>query len=106
ASLLSTISYFFATNNKQVDDNSWTKLGRLGFITNAVSVLAIGSTLFYLILNHHYEYQYVYSHSSKSLPVYYIVSAFWEGQEGSFWLWAFWQSLLGLILIWKAKSWE
>ncbi|RZM28269.1 MAG: cytochrome C biogenesis protein [Pedobacter sp.] len=35
-----------------------------------------------------------------------MVSAFWEGQEGSFWLWAFWQSLLGGILIWRAKSWE
>src|SRR5690606_1321124 len=29
-----------------------------------------------------------------------------EGQEGSFWLWSFWQAFLGLILIWKAKSWE
>ncbi len=106
ASLLSTISYFFATTNKNLEDNSWTKLGRIGFITNSISVVGIGVTLFYLILNHHYEYQYVYAHSSKSLPVYYIVSAFWEGQEGSFWLWAFWQSLLGLILIWKAKSWE
>jgi cytochrome c-type biogenesis protein CcmF len=106
ASLLSTISYFFATNNKDLEDNSWKKLGRIGFIINLVSVIGIGSTLFYLILNHYNEYYYVYFHSSKALPVYYIVSAFWEGQEGSFWLWAFWQSLLGVILIWKAKSWE
>jgi cytochrome c-type biogenesis protein CcmF len=106
ASLLSTISYYFATTNKDLEDNSWKKLGRIGFITNLVSVIGIGSTLFYLILNHYNEYYYVYFHSSKALPVYYIVSAFWEGQEGSFWLWAFWQSLLGTILIWKAKSWE
>ncbi|MES2455302.1 MAG: cytochrome c biogenesis protein CcsA [Bacteroidota bacterium] len=106
ASLLSAISYFFAAKNKELADQSWTRLGRLGFLINWVSIIGIGATLFYLILNHYNEYYYVYSHSSKELPVYYIISAFWEGQEGSFWLWAFWQSLLGAILIWKAKSWE
>lgn len=106
ASLLSTISYFFAVQCKDTVDRSWTKLGRVAFFVNWASVIGIGITLFYLILNHNNEYYYVYAHSSKALPVYYIVSAFWEGQEGSFWLWAFWQSLLGVILIWKAKSWE
>lgn len=106
AALLSTISYIFATNNKNLQDTSWTKIGRLGFWINTLSVLGIGVILFYIILNHYNEYNYVYSHSSKELPVYYIISAFWEGQEGSFWLWSFWQALLGVILIWKAKSWE
>ncbi len=106
ASLLSAISYFFATQNKDVTDRSWQRMGRISFLINWLSVIGVGVTLFYLILNHYNEYYYVYSHSSKALPVYYIVSAFWEGQEGSFWLWAFWQSLLGAILIWKAKTWE
>ena len=44
-----------------------------------------------MILNHHYEYHYAWSHSSNDLPVYYIISSFWEGQEGSFLLWQFWQ---------------
>ena len=107
ASLLATISYFFASDRKNPEgQKSWQLIGRVSFFTNVVSIIGIGVTLFYLILNHYNEYYYVYSHSSKALPVYYIVSAFWEGQEGSFWLWAFWQSLLGVILIWKAKSWE
>jgi cytochrome c-type biogenesis protein CcmF len=106
ASLLSTVSYFFAVKNKDATNQSWTKLGRIGFAINILSIVGIGATLFYLILNHYYEYNYVYSHSSKTLPVYYIISAFWEGQEGSFWLWAFWQSVLGAILMWKAKTWE
>ena len=103
---LSTISYFFAVKNKNEQDNSWTKIGRYAFFINIVSIIGIGTILFYIILNHYFEYYYVYHHSSKTLPVYYIVSAFWEGQEGSFWLWAFWQSVLGAILIWKAKTWE
>lgn len=106
ASLLSTIAYYFAVKNKNEQDQSWTKIGRYSFFINVASIIGIGVTLFYLILNHYYEYYYVYNHSSKSLPVYYIVSAFWEGQEGSFWLWAFWQSVLGSVLIWKAKTWE
>ena len=106
ASILSTLAYFFATQNKNVEDKSWRNIGRIAFLVNWFSIIGIGVVLFYLILNHYNEYNYVYSHSSKELPVYYIVSAFWEGQEGSFWLWAFWQSLLGGILIWKAKTWE
>jgi cytochrome c-type biogenesis protein CcmF len=106
ASLLSTVAYFFAARNQDIADKSWARLGRIAFLINWVAIIGIGSTLFYLILNHFNEYYYVYSHSSKELPVYYIVSAFWEGQEGSFWLWAFWQSLLGALLIWKSKSWE
>jgi cytochrome c-type biogenesis protein CcmF len=106
ASLLSTIAYFFAVKNKNEQDQSWVRIGRYSFFINVVSIIGIGVTLFYLILNHYFEYYYVYHHSSKTLPIYYIVSAFWEGQEGSFWLWAFWQSVLGAILIWKAKTWE
>jgi cytochrome c-type biogenesis protein CcmF len=106
ASLLATIAYYFAAKNKDLSDQSWTRLGRIAFLINWVAIIGIGSTLFFLILNHYNEYYYVYSHSSKELPVYYIVSAFWEGQEGSFWLWAFWQSMLGALLIWKAKTWE
>lgn len=106
ASLLSAISYYFATTGKDGSARSWTGLGRIGFLVNWASVIGIGAVLFFLILNHYNEYYYVYSHSSKELPVYYIVSAFWEGQEGSFWLWAFWQSLLGAVVIWKAKTWE
>ncbi|MDY0906782.1 cytochrome c biogenesis protein CcsA [Pedobacter sp. CFBP9032] len=106
ASLLSTISYFFASRDKELQDKSWLNLGRIGFLINWASIIGIGVTLFYLILSHRNEYSYVYWHSSKELPIYYIVSAFWEGQEGSFWLWAFWQSFLGALLIWKAKTWE
>jgi len=106
ASLLSTIAYFFASRDTNLEDKSWRNLGRIGFLVNWASIIGIGVTLFYLILGHYNEYSYVYWHSSKQLPVYYIVSAFWEGQEGSFWLWAFWQSFLGALLIWKAKTWE
>ncbi|MFU1857614.1 heme lyase CcmF/NrfE family subunit [Sphingobacterium sp. NGMCC 1.201703] len=104
AALLSCIAYFFATKNPE--ETSWKKIARIGFWINAISVVAIGSTLFYIIYNHLFEYNYAWAHSSKTLPTYYIISSFWEGQEGSFWLWMFWQTVLGAILLFKAKSWE
>ncbi|MFD1256585.1 cytochrome c biogenesis protein CcsA [Mucilaginibacter terrae] len=106
SALLSTISYYFATTQTNKLDKSWFRLGRLSFFVNTFSVVAIGCCLFYIIYNHLFEYHYAWAHSSRTLPVYYIISSYWEGQEGSFWLWTFWQAVLGNILIWKAKSWE
>ena len=104
AALLSFISYFFAT--KKPDEKSWKTLGRIGFILNAISVVTIGSLLFYMIYNHMFEYYYVWSHSDTSLPTHYIISSFWEGQEGSFWLWMFWQVVISTVLLFRANSWE
>ncbi|MGV8878303.1 MAG: heme lyase CcmF/NrfE family subunit [Sphingobacteriaceae bacterium] len=106
AALLSTICFYFATVNPDKLDKSWQRLGRIGYFVNAFSIIGIGSCLFYIIYNHLFEYHYAWAHSSKKLPVYYIISCFWEGQEGSFWLWSFWQAVLGSFLIWRAKSWE
>ncbi len=106
AALLSAISYYFATTNTNKLDKSWLKMGRIAFYLNSVSILGIGSCLFYVIYNHYFEYHYAWAYTSRDLPVYYIVSGFWNGQEGGFLLWMFWQAVLGNILIRRAKSWE
>ncbi|WCT10766.1 cytochrome c biogenesis protein CcsA [Mucilaginibacter jinjuensis] len=106
SALLSAISYYFATTSTNKLDKSWFFLGRIGFFVNTISVVSIGACLFYIIYNNLFEYHYAWAHSSRKLPVYYIISSYWEGQEGSFWLWAFWQAVLGNLMIWKAKTWE
>ncbi len=107
ASLISTISYFFATTDKEETSRlSWRRLARISFYVNAAAIVGIGVCLFYIIFNNYFEYHYAWAYSSRTLPVYYIISSFWNGQEGSFWLWTFWQGLLGIILIARAKSWE
>ncbi|MBC7653082.1 MAG: cytochrome c biogenesis protein CcsA [Oligoflexus sp.] len=105
-SLIALFSYYFATIAKDKLDLSWTKLARLAYRLNLLAVIGVGVCLFYIIYSHYFEYHYAWAHSSKTLPVYYIISCFWEGQEGSFWLWTFWQGVLGCIVIAKAKSWE
>ncbi len=101
-SLLSAYAYFRGRNQ----DEAWTDFGTKIFYVHALTVLGIIGTLFYLITNHYFEYHYVFSHSSKILPVYYQISCFWEGQEGSFLLWIFWNAVLGIILINTNKFWK
>jgi cytochrome c-type biogenesis protein CcmF len=36
----------------------------------------------------------------------YLLSCFWEGQEGSFMLWSFWHCVIGALIIWREKEWE
>ncbi|MBP9214160.1 MAG: cytochrome c biogenesis protein CcsA [Chitinophagaceae bacterium] len=107
ASLVATIAFFVA--NKTVDltnKNSWLRIARMAFLLETVSVIAIFCILYFIISHHYFEYKYVWQHSDKSLQLEYLLSCFWEGQEGSFLLWSFWHCVLGWILIWKSKEWE
>ena len=104
AALLGLFAYIFASYKE--DDTSWRNIGRISFFVHFGSVIGIFATLFFLIYTHQFQYNYVWSHSSKELPWYYILSCFWEGQEGSFLLWTFWHGVLGTVLIFKSKSWE
>ena len=110
AALLSLIAYFFFTLKEDGDQSSetfaWRKLGRIGFLLHGIAVVGIIATMFYLIYHHMFEYKYVWAHSSTTLPVKYMISSFWEGQEGSFLLWTFWHVVLGGVLIYAAKKWE
>jgi cytochrome c-type biogenesis protein CcmF len=102
AALFSAYAYAQAERKK----NGWLSLGRWSFIVHSLSVIGIMGSLYYLIFSHAFEYQYVWQHSAKSLPLKYMISCLWEGQEGSFLLWSFWQVLLGLILIRTAGKFE
>ncbi|ARS37287.1 cytochrome c biogenesis protein CcsA [Pontibacter actiniarum] len=111
AAIVSSYAYFMASRAKveATGDNSWRNLARGAFYVHGAAVMMIIFALFNIIYEHRYEYYYAWSHSSNHLPVHYMISCFWEGQEGSFLLWIFWHVLLGLALIRggrKDKVWE
>ncbi len=91
---------------KHGEISSWKNLGRIGYITHGFSIISIIAMLFYAMGSQMYEYAYVYQHVNDALPKQYILSAFWEGQEGSFMLWMFWHIILGFILILRGGKWE
>jgi len=105
ASILSAIAYS-ANAKSESYANSWRTIGRVGYLTHGVAVLTIVGILFFAMYNKYYEYIYVYDHVSDDLPLKYTLSAFWEGQEGSFLLWMFWHIVLGWFIIAKGSKWE
>lgn len=107
AALAATIAYFMATQRRELAEGAgWQRIGRIAFGAHALGVFGTIGMLFYVMINQYYEYQYVQAHVSDELPLKYIFSAFWEGQEGSFLLWMFWHVVLGLVLIRTARTWE
>lgn len=107
ASIVACIAYFKSANAKLPDEAvSWRKIGRIAFITDAFSVIAVFGIILFIIVQHYYEYYYAYNHSDRSLSPKFLLASIWEGQEGSFLLWTLWHGVLGLILIRTAKKWE
>jgi len=107
ASLVATIAYFKA--NKVViptEKQSWVRLARAAFLVETISVLTICISLFYIISNHLFEYKYAWQYTDRGLDNKYLLSSFWNGQEGSFLLWTFWHCVLGWILIRTTKKLE
>src|SRR4029450_13429702 len=69
-------------------------------------VVAASAMLMTLLLQHRFDVSYVNSYSSLDLPLHFLISTFWAGQEGSFLLWCFWGSLIGLLVWRSAKEQE
>jgi len=96
AALVSVVSYYFYS--KEQLTSNWKKIANYSFTIHSISVIGIAAILFFMLFNHYYEYSYVWQHSNNEMPLEYIMSCFWEGQEGSFLLWSFWNVVLGNIL--------
>jgi cytochrome c-type biogenesis protein CcmF len=105
--LTSAVAYYISFRQKELSDvASWKRFARISFLIHAIGIAGIIGSLFYIIQQHLFEYHYAWQHSSRALPPKYLLSCFWEGQEGSFLLWMFWHGVLGFVLIKKAKTWE
>ena len=105
ASFLAAFSFYSASKSDKLR-LEWLPLARVSFYIHGIAVFGIIACMFTMISGHYFEYQYVWQHSSLDLPSHYMISCFWEGQEGSFLLWTFWNIILGAILIRKTKKWE
>jgi len=105
-SLFGIYSYALSIGRQGKEMDAGFRSGKISFWLHAVAVFSVVASLFYIIYSHQYQYHYAWSHSSSRLPVHYMISCFWEGQEGSFLLWIFWHVLLGIFLLKADKSWR
>lgn len=102
SAFIAFVGFFLSAKNKD-----YLKFARNAFYLHSFAVIGIIGSMFFMLVNHYYEYQYVWQHSNNEMPMRYILSCFWEGQEGSFLLWTFWNVVLGLILQRSLKNeWE
>jgi len=79
---------------------------RNAYAAFTTSIVAASGVLMALLLQHRFDVSYVNSYSSLDLPFHFLLSTFWAGQEGSFLLWCFWGSLIGLAVWRSAKEQE
>jgi cytochrome c-type biogenesis protein CcmF len=57
--------------------------------------------LIYLLVNDHYEVQFVYEVTSRSMPTYLKVTAWWGGQAGSILFWSWLMSAFASLVTFK-----
>ncbi len=68
------------------------------YIVSALVTVASGA-LMYAFVTRDFSIEYVYAYSSRDLPMFYTISAFWGGQKGSLLLWELLLSIFGSIVL-------
>ncbi len=69
-------------------------------------VLGLASVLLmFAILRHDFRFDYVINFTDRDLPLLYLISAFWAGQQGTFLLWALMSGVMGVFL-YRRNTWQ
>ena len=92
---LAALAYFQAA---QQESAPWRRVGRTAWAVMTGALVIGAGILFYLLVTHQFQYAYVWQQTSRELPLRYLISAFWGGQEGSFYLWIVLTAFVGLAL--------
>ena len=95
---VSTTAYLLYYFRKEDD---MLKMARLAFYASAFLILFQSFLLMWGLLSHQFQWKYVQSYSSTELPLFYLISTFWAGQEGTFMLWLLLGSLYSLFILRK-----
>lgn len=95
AALVSAFAYQQSATKKRM----LVPLARRSFLVMSAGVVAASVLLMLFIVRHQFEYAYVWSYSSRELPVQLLLTTFWAGQEGSFLFWALCSTIIGFGLL-------
>lgn len=107
AALTAMVAYFRSTQLRDTpESDSWRNIGRFAFLVHGLSTLTVIGSLFYILVQKRYEYEYAWANIADDLPVQYVFAAFWKEQQGSFLLWSFWHVALAVLLMLRSGKWE
>ncbi len=98
STVLSGLAYYRAASLENAH-RDWRRIGRATWAIASFAAFLAYAVMFYLSLTHAFEYAYVHQHTSRDLPLEYLLSANWAGQEGSFMLWIVMNAVVGFMLI-------
>lgn len=77
--------------------------GLRGVSSIFILITACSIILFILLITKDFSNAYVANYTSKDLPIYYTISAFWAGQDGSLLLWLWCLSIFSFIVVIRRK---
>ena len=101
--LLVSIAFYIRSAQGKEGAQAWA---RQFYALATFAIVVATAALLLLILRHDFRFHYVYSYSDRSLPLPYLISTLWAGQEGSFLLWLLCAALIGLPLLRYARHYE
>jgi cytochrome c-type biogenesis protein CcmF len=100
AALLSAVLYYRSSMQKGRSP-VWP---RILLLASTILIVFASACLLDLIVTHDYSAGYVYSYSDNSLPLHFLISSFYAGQEGSFLFWALCSGIIAIVLQRSAKK--
>ncbi len=80
-------------------DETARRFARRAYRFFALSIVLSAVVMAILLARRDFRVDYVFQYSGLDLPFHYQLAAFWAGQKGSFLIWLFWGSLIGVPLL-------
>ncbi len=97
---VASIVYYYLSGKRE----SYLRPARSFFFVSFFSIITLYAFFLYLILSHQYQYTYVWSYSSNNLSGPLLLSTSYAGQDGSFFLWLFFTTVIGFFLLRYSKK--
>ena len=94
STVASALLYFRAASGRAHPLSS----ARIFLVTSVLLVIAASVLLLTSLLRHDYSNGYIFSYSDRSLPLHFLISSFYAGQEGSFLFWVLCSGLIAIVL--------
>src|SRR5215216_174066 len=87
--IVTLYSVFAAIYGERTKNPAMVESARRAMLLTWPLLTLTAGILIYLLVNNHYEVQFVYEVTSRSMPTYLKITAWWGGQSGSllFWSW-------------------
>ncbi len=95
---------FAAVYGARANKPAWVESARLAMLLTFPLITVSALSLIYLLVNGHYEVEFVASVTSNSMPLYLRVTALWGGQSGSLVFWAWLMSAFASAV--TLRKWE